>query len=146
MKSQAQALKYFYFLFRSDILGRWDDKKPSYTIISPASCIRGTSKIEGFGGNSMLITSQGAGVSWVLEAGATYSNLTTALHFPETTLLTSAPSASKQRRGGSCHLHSAFLALFQRQPRGSSRVEEESVPRNSSQFYQITSGCLISWG
>jgi len=90
------------------------------------------------------MTSQGTGVSWVLEVGVTCSNLTTALHFLETTLLTYVPSASKQSRGSAHHLLSAFLALFQRQPRGSSPGKEESVPCNSSQFYKIASGCLVN--
>lgn len=132
MKSQAQALSISICLFRSDIFGRWGGKKASYTIISPASCIRGTAKGEGSGGDSMLMTSQGVGVLWVLEIGVTYSNLPTALHFLETTLSTSVPSASKQRRGGARHLRSAFLTSSWRQPRGFSPGKEESVPCNSS--------------
>ena len=144
MKSQAQALSISICLFISDIFGRWGDKK-AYTIISPALCIKEAAKSERFGGDAVLITSPGAGILRLLEFGVTYSNLTTALHFLETTLLTSVPSASKQRRGGARHLCSAFLALSQRQPRGSSPGKKESVPCNSSQFYQIASGCLASW-
>lgn len=41
----------------------------------------------------MLITSQGAGVLWVLEVSVTYSNLITILHFLVATPLISLSSA-----------------------------------------------------
>lgn len=65
----------------------------TYTVISPGPCARGTGKSEGFGGDFMLITSQGAGVSWVLEVSITYINLITILHFLGAAPLISVPSA-----------------------------------------------------
>lgn len=90
----------------------------------------------------MLITSQGAGVLWVLGAGVTYSNLSTALHFLEKTLLTYVPSASKQHRDGAHPQH--FLPCPRGCPGSVLSARKEVSPCGSSQFYQITSGCLVS--
>lgn len=87
----------------------------------------------------MLITSQGAGVLWVLEVSVTYSNLHNHSAFSGGSPINFSVFSMK----GAQRWCLLSLVLFQRQLRGSSPGKEESVPYNSSQCCQITSGCLV---
>lgn len=137
---QAQVLSISISLFRSGVLRRWGDKRTTYTIISPAPCTRRTGKSEGFAGDFMSITSQGEVVLWVLEVSVTYSDLITTLHFLVATpeihfLCLQNESSTAVVLAVSCLVLEVAWGLFLRKGR--------KGPLNSSQCYQITSGCLL---